>query len=66
MRLADRPLGNRLKYIPVEFIRPNPNQPRTQFGDEALRSLAASIRENGVLQPLAVRRDGGEWELIAG
>ena len=66
MRIADRPLGNRLKYIPVEFIRPNPNQPRKQFGDEALRSLAASIRENGVLQPLAVRREGGEWELIAG
>ena len=57
--------GNRA--VPVERIRPNPYQPRTQFDAEALRELAASIRENGLLQPLLVRDAGhGEFELIAG
>ena len=51
----------------VERIRPNPYQPRTQFDAEALRELADSIRENGLLQPLLVREAGnGDLELIAG
>lgn len=66
MKLFSRPLGTKVRYIPTADIRPNPNQPRKVFGDEALRSLAASIRENGVLQPLTVRRVEGAWELIAG
>ena len=53
--------------VPVNAIAPNPKQPRTNFGDEALASLAASIREVGILQPLVVRRTGdGRFELIAG
>lgn len=53
--------------VPVERIRPNPYQPRTQFDAEALKELADSIRENGLLQPLLVRDAGhGEFELIAG
>lgn len=66
MKLASRPLGTRVRYIPTDRILPNPHQPRRVFADDALRSLAASIRENGVLQPLAVRREGGEWLLVAG
>ena len=66
MRLTNRLLGTRVRYIPTYEIRPNPNQPRKVFGDDALRSLAASIRENGVLQPLSVRRADLGWELIAG
>jgi ParB family transcriptional regulator, chromosome partitioning protein len=52
--------------IPVGAIAPNPRQPRTNFDDETLRSLAASIREVGVLQPIVVRRNADAYELIAG
>jgi ParB family transcriptional regulator, chromosome partitioning protein len=52
--------------IPVGAIAPNPRQPRTNFDDETLRSLAASIREVGVLQPIVVRRSADAYELIAG
>ncbi len=52
--------------IRVEAIDPNPNQPRTHFDDDALRSLAASIEEVGILQPLIVRPRGGRYELVAG
>jgi ParB family chromosome partitioning protein len=56
-----------LRELPVELIKPNPKQPRTNFDPEALAGLAASIESSGVLQPLLVRplRDGG-YELIAG
>jgi len=58
-----------LRRIPVSAIRPNPFQPRKSFSDESLQSLASSVRELGVLQPLIVRPvEGkeGEYELIAG
>ncbi len=51
---------------PVEQIRPNPDQPRKRFDEQALESLATTIREKGVLQPLLVRRVGNRYELIAG
>jgi ParB family transcriptional regulator, chromosome partitioning protein len=56
-----------LHELPVELIKPNPKQPRTNFDPEALAGLAASIESSGVVQPLLVRplRDGG-YELIAG
>ena len=44
-----------LRELPVELIRPNPNQPRTRFDPEALDALAASIEASGVVQPLLVR-----------
>lgn len=53
----------------IDLIAPNPNQPRKQVDDEALEQLAESIREQGVLLPLVVRRLGGEderYEIIAG
>ena len=53
--------------VPVNAIAPNPKQPRTNFDDEALAGLAASIREVGILQPLVVRRtEDARFELIAG
>jgi ParB family chromosome partitioning protein len=53
--------------VPVNAIAPNPKQPRTNFDDEALAGLAASIREVGILQPIVVRRtDDARFELIAG
>jgi ParB family transcriptional regulator, chromosome partitioning protein len=56
-----------LLHLPVETIHPNPRQPRKRFEPEAAEGLAASIRLQGVLQPVVVRRrrEGG-FELIAG
>ena len=51
---------------PVEQIRPNPDQPRTRFDEQSLESLAVTIKEKGVLQPLLVRRVGNRYEIIAG
>lgn len=58
-----------LRKIPVSSIRPNPFQPRKSFSDESLQTLASSVRELGVLQPIIVRPvegQDGEYELIAG
>jgi ParB family chromosome partitioning protein len=56
-----------LLHLPVETIHPNPRQPRRRFEPEAAAGLAASIRLQGVLQPIVVRpRDEGGYELIAG
>jgi len=53
--------------IPIEDIHPSATQPRTHFDDARLDELAASIRTQGVIQPIIVRgRDGGGFELIAG
>lgn len=53
--------------VSVHDIRANTRQPRTQFDDQALDELAASIREHGILQPLIVRPlADGKYELIAG
>ncbi len=53
-------------YIAVSRIAPNPRQPRKRFNDGELMALAASIREQGVLQPLVVRHKGDSYELIIG
>ncbi|HEV8544147.1 MAG TPA: ParB/RepB/Spo0J family partition protein [Verrucomicrobiae bacterium] len=58
--------GEQVQRIPVAQIRPCPLQPRKDFGADALQELAASIREQGVLQPLVVRAINGSYELIAG
>jgi ParB family transcriptional regulator, chromosome partitioning protein len=56
-----------LLHLPVETIHPNPRQPRKRFEPEAAEGLAASIRLQGVLQPVVVRRRSeGGFELIAG
>lgn len=58
--------GSEFVRIPVARIDPNPVQPRATFDPESLRELAASIRSDGVLQPVLVRRDGGRYTLIVG
>ena len=56
-----------LRDLPVDLITPNPHQPRRAFDETALESLATSITENGVLQPVLVRPlAGGTYELVAG
>jgi ParB family chromosome partitioning protein len=56
-----------LRELPVDLIKPNPDQPRTNFDPEALAALAASIEASGVVQPLLVRPlHDGSYELVAG
>jgi ParB family chromosome partitioning protein len=59
-----------LRQVPIGSIKPNPRQPRVNFDEDTMSSLAASIKELGVLQPVLVRQMGGEaaddYELIAG
>jgi ParB family chromosome partitioning protein len=55
-----------VREIELARIRRNPNQPRMQFGEEALEELADSIRERGVLQPILLRPDGDSFMIIAG
>ncbi|WP_424966135.1 ParB/RepB/Spo0J family partition protein [Dinoroseobacter sp. S375] len=55
--------------VPIETVRPNPDQPRRVFPQEDLDSLAESIREKGVLQPLIVRKDPDDsemYQIVAG
>jgi ParB family transcriptional regulator, chromosome partitioning protein len=52
--------------IALESITPNKYQPRTQFDPEQLSALAQSIKSNGVVQPIIVRKTGGQYQLIAG
>ena len=59
-------VSRRVLYLPVLDIRPNPNQPRRHFDEAALRELAESIRQYGILQPLTVRRTLTGYELVAG
>ena len=59
--------ADELRELPVELIAPSPHQPRRSFDEGALQSLADSIAENGVLQPVLVRPlAGGTYELVAG
>jgi len=52
--------------LPLDQIQPNPLQPRDVFDPERLSELAQSIRENGIIQPIIVRRAGEGYQLIAG
>lgn len=56
----------KLTRLPVSKILPNPSQPRKIFREEELQSLAQSIRENGLLQPVTVRKENGAYFLVAG
>lgn len=55
--------------VPIEQVRPNPEQPRRAFNEDALRELASSIAEKGVIQPIIVRKHPSEtniFEIVAG
>ena len=55
-----------LRYIAIDEITPNPDQPRRHFEQEALEELATSIAEHGILQPIVVTLRAGKYEIIAG
>jgi ParB family chromosome partitioning protein len=55
-----------LRVVPIDEIRPNPEQPREVFAKEAIEELSSSIKAHGVLMPLVVRREEGRYVLIAG
>jgi ParB family chromosome partitioning protein len=52
--------------LPLDAVFPNPNQPRKYFDDTALKELAASIKERGVMEPIIVRPKDGRYEIVAG
>ena len=54
------------RVLPIERLRPGKDQPRKHFDADALEELAASIRSQGVLQPIVVRRQGEAYEIVAG
>lgn len=58
--------GHGARDVPVALIDPNPEQPRTNFEEGALRALADSIQAYGVLQPLVVEANGPRFRLVAG
>ena len=59
-------MENEIREIPVEEIIPNRFQPRTEFDEGALNTLAESIKMHGIIQPLVLRRAGDKYEIIAG
>ena len=60
---AERP---RAQELDIDLLVPNPKQPRLQMDDAKLEELAQSIRANGVIQPIVVRKAGDHFEIVAG
>jgi ParB family transcriptional regulator, chromosome partitioning protein len=64
-----KPAPAGVRSVPIETLKPNPDQPRKTFRKEELDELAGSIRDRGVLQPILVREQPGEpgiWQIVAG
>ena len=55
-----------MQEIDIDLIEPNPEQPRTLFTEEKLDELAASIRANGIVQHILLRRAGNRYQIVAG
>ena len=53
-------------YLPIEHLIPNQNQPRKDFSSDELNSLASSIEETGIIQPILVRKSNDFYEIVAG
>jgi ParB family chromosome partitioning protein len=67
LQVPEMVAGNKDYFLcPIEQIRPNKNQPRKNFAPDKLEELAASIREQGIIQPLVVTQKDGFFEIIAG
>jgi ParB family chromosome partitioning protein len=58
--------GEELLELDIDLIEPNGEQPRSVFNEHKMEELAQSIRENGIIQPIVVRRKNGSYELVAG
>ncbi|QFT58260.1 Chromosome-partitioning protein ParB [Sulfitobacter sp. THAF37] len=66
-RVAAQGIEAAERFVPIEQISPNPEQPRKRFAQSDLDDLASSIKEKGVIQPLIVRaRDDDSFEIVAG
>lgn len=63
---AEQSVIGAIAAIDIDLIDVNPQQPRTQFDEQALRELSDSIREHGIIQPLTVRKHGKRYQLISG
>ena len=59
-------LSNNSSYLPIEDLVPNLNQPRKDFSTDELNSLASSIEETGIIQPILVRKNNDIYEIVAG
>lgn len=57
---------NLVHFIELEKIKSNPNQPRKRFEDDRIAELAQSIKENGLIQPIVLRKSGDSFEIVAG
>ena len=55
-----------VRDIDIDLIEPNPDQPRTRFAEDKLNELAASIRANGIVQPVVLRPMGSRYQIVAG
>ena len=60
------PDNSGITKLPIKKVKANPDQPRRTFRDEALKELAASVKEHGILQPLLIRKKEQHFEVIAG
>lgn len=58
--------GEEFLEVDIEMIEPNPNQPRTRFTEEKLEELTQSVRANGIVQPIVIRRHGTKFQIVAG
>ena len=57
---------NSSNFLPIERLVPNQNQPRKNFSEDELKSLASSISETGIIQPILVRKNNSFYEIVAG
>ena len=62
----DKGSSNNLSYLPIENLFPNLKQPRKDFSTDELNSLASSIEETGIIQPILVRKKNDMYEIVAG
>ena len=58
--------AERVRYLSIHDVKPNKSQPRKTFNEEKIAELAASIEENGIIQPIIVRKKGKGYEIVAG
>ena len=64
---AERPDDLSVQTLPIEHVRPNPNQPRREFDPVALAELTLSITRDGIIQPIIVRKQApNDYQIIAG